>query len=66
MMKEVAILKNAREGRVKGRGSDDFRKNAFEGLNATIGAVVRIPRLSGELIYAGDNTAHSSPRSKSN
>ena len=50
MMKEVAMLKNAREGKVKGRGSGDFQKNAFGGFNVTINAVVRVPRLSGELI----------------
>jgi hypothetical protein len=33
-MKEVAILKNAREGRMKGRGSDDFREDEFGGFNA--------------------------------
>jgi hypothetical protein len=32
-MKEVAILKNAREGRIKERGSDDFRGAASGGLN---------------------------------
>ena len=65
MMKEVAILKNAREGKVKGRCSGDFQKNAFGGLNVTISAVVRILRLSGELIRAGDSIIYSSLQSKS-
>ena len=35
-MKEVAILKNAREEKVKGQGSDDFQEDILGGLNATI------------------------------
>jgi len=39
-MKEVAILKNAREGKVKGQGVDDSREDEFEEFNATIDTIV--------------------------
>ena len=35
-MKEVAILKNAREGKVKERGVDDSREDECKELDATI------------------------------
>jgi len=39
-MKEVAILKNAREGKVKGQGINDSREDEFEELSATIDTIV--------------------------
>ena len=33
------MLKNAREGRVKGRGVNDSREDEFEGLDATIDTI---------------------------
>ena len=47
-MKEIAILKNAREGRMMRRGSGDFREDAFGGLNAAIDTIIRIPELRVE------------------
>ena len=47
-MKAIAILGDAREGRVRRRGSDDFRGDGFGGFNATIDATVWIPELRAE------------------
>jgi len=47
-MKAIAIFKNAREGRVRRRSSDDFRGDEFGGFNATIDATVWIPELRAE------------------
>jgi len=47
-IKETAILKNTREGKVEGRGSDDFQEDGFGGLNATIDATIWIPELRAE------------------
>jgi len=47
-MKELAILKNTREGRMKGRGSENFPEGGFGGLDATIDSIIRIPELRAE------------------
>ena len=47
-VKEVAISKNAREGGVKGRRSDDFQEEEFGELNAVIDTTIRIPELRAE------------------
>ena len=47
-MKQVAILKNVREGKVEGFSFDDFREDVFGGLNTTIDAVTWITELRTE------------------
>jgi len=42
------MLKNAREGRVRERGSDGFRGSEFGGLNTTIDAIISFPELIAE------------------
>jgi len=49
------ISKNAREERAKGRGSDDFRENAFGRLNVTVDAT--IPELRAESQYTQETTS---------
>ena len=41
----MAMLKNTREGRVKGRGFDDFQEDGFERPSPTVDTIIWISEL---------------------